>query len=186
MKRRRNPQQTKKALFDALNRLVLQEPEHPDLKDQIAAGKEVKIHKSNVEKEAGLSNNAAKGHQDVLDAIEATLVRKEFGDSNITDDVVKRHPAYQDLKSKYDNGLEARKKLRKQKNDLQAEAERKDEAISKHLAHTHELLLCLWNAITPQDVDSRMRAAKDLANVIDVNFNQGGAKVRAVEDDGNY
>ncbi|CAH1545867.1 conserved hypothetical protein [Vibrio harveyi] len=176
MKRRRNPQQTKKALLDALDRLVRQEPEHPDLKDQIAAGKEVKIHKSNVEKEAGLSNNAAKGHQDVLDAIEATLVRKEFGDSNITDDVVKRHPAYQNLKEKYDSSLEDRKKLRKQKKDHQAELERKDEAISKHLAHTHELLVSLWNAIPPQDVDSRMRAAKDLANVIDVNFNQS-AKV---------
>lgn len=170
MTRERNPAQTKKNLLDALDRIIQQKPTNYELKEKLSQGKIVKINKSNIEKEAGLSNGAAGRHPDILDAIEAASRKVEYGDSEIPDDKIKEHPLYLKLKSKYDDSLTDRKKLRDEKSKLQDELNRKDESLNNHLAHTHELFLCLWHAIPPENIEERMRAAEKVSEVVSVNF----------------
>ncbi|WP_333909657.1 hypothetical protein [Vibrio sp. SCSIO 43137] len=59
---------TRKALLAALKRLVASKPNNRDLKIKVQNGK-LKINKSNVEKEAGLSVGVLRNHPDIVELI---------------------------------------------------------------------------------------------------------------------
>ncbi|AOT07146.1 hypothetical protein [Pseudoalteromonas luteoviolacea] len=63
-------QKTADQLMEAIKRIVDNQPTCKDLKNKIAAGKQLKLNPTNVEKEAGLSYNSTKSHKPVLDEID--------------------------------------------------------------------------------------------------------------------
>lgn len=76
---------TKKALEDALTRLIDGKPTNIDLKKKARKGK-LKIHDNSVEKEAGLSGGALRHHPDVKAKIKAQSLnaKVEASDTSIT------------------------------------------------------------------------------------------------------
>ncbi len=71
--RERNYQQTKVALFEALERLKNNQPTSRELKKKAVTGK-LKINRSTVEKEASLSVGVLRNHNDVVAAIKSAEI----------------------------------------------------------------------------------------------------------------
>ncbi|OED67143.1 hypothetical protein A165_08240 [Vibrio tasmaniensis ZS-17] len=75
----RNKDASRKALLDAISRIKDQTYTHKDLKKKNV----VKLNKSNVEKEAGLSAGALRHHPDIVKLIEDLSPNKNHSDDDV-------------------------------------------------------------------------------------------------------
>ncbi|MDE1318233.1 hypothetical protein L9X50_09465 [Vibrio aestuarianus] len=148
---------TEKALLDALSRLIQNKPKNTDLKLRLQRKGFIKISKSVVEIEAGLSNGSSKRHPGVLKAIENANTTPDISENEPSESkLIEQSYRYSKLEKKYNRSLENRKKAEDKIESLKEELERKDEILEHHLAKEHELMVCLWNAIPPADIESRI------------------------------
>ena len=83
---------TEKQLRDALERLVAQNPTNIGLRQKLKANK-LKLVVSNVEKEAGLANGAAKRYPKTKALIESAEANRIHGASNVSDTVIRPTPS---------------------------------------------------------------------------------------------
>ncbi|MBF9001911.1 hypothetical protein [Vibrio nitrifigilis] len=140
---------TEKQLRDALERLVAQKPTNRELKQKLKTNK-LKIVVSNVEKEAGLSNGAAKRYPETKALIENAEAERIYGASNVSDTVIRAHPLY--VKSKEDL-LKAKHEMKKLKVELELKDEKLDsykELLKYQAVRTHQMTVAMWEQI-PDD-----------------------------------
>lgn len=141
---------TEKQLRDALERLVAKKPNNIGLKQKLKANK-LKLVVSNIEKEAGLSNGAAKRYPKIKVLIESAEANRIHGASNVSDIVIRSHPLY--LKAKEDL-TKAKKEIKK----LNSELEKKEEKLKyykgrlKSLAvQMHQMTAAMWMHIPEEE-----------------------------------
>ncbi|CAM3154714.1 hypothetical protein VIOR103205_14385 [Vibrio ordalii] len=134
---------TEKQLREALKRLIDKQPTHRELKRKLSANK-LKIVVANVEKEAGLSNGAAKRYPETKKMIEGAEAERIHGSSDVSGEVVRAHPIY----------IKAREEVKK----LKAELEQKDgrlahykELLKSQAARMHQMNVAMWNNIPEEN-----------------------------------
>lgn len=155
---------TEKQLMAALERLIAQQPTNRELKQKLK-DKKLKIVVSNVEKEAGLSNGAAKHYPNIKELIEGAEAERIHGASNIADDAVRTQPLY--VKAKEDL-VKAKAEIKK----LKAELTLKDEKIKRYqglikeqAVRTHQMNVAMWDNIPSEN--------KRIQIMLDVQKNSG-------------
>ncbi|MDF4489658.1 hypothetical protein P3513_21200 [Vibrio parahaemolyticus] len=141
---------TEKQLREALKRLIDKQPTHRELKRKLSANK-LKIVVANVEKEAGLSNGAAKRYPETKKMIEGAEAERIHGSNDVSGEVVRAHPIY----------IKAREDLEKAKEEvkkLKAELEQKDgrlthykELLKSQAARMHQMNVAMWNDIPEEN-----------------------------------
>lgn len=141
-----NESSTEKQLRAALERLVAKKPTNKDLKQKLH-DKKLKIVVSNVEKEAGLSNGAAKHYPHIKELIESAEAERIHGASNASVEAIRTQPLYLKVK---DDLAKAKEEIKK----LKAELVLKDEKIKhyqcivkKQAVMMHSFNIAMWDHI---------------------------------------
>ncbi|EHR5321335.1 hypothetical protein KUL70_004269 [Vibrio parahaemolyticus] len=154
--------QTEKQLREALKRLVEQKPINRELKRKLNANK-LKIVVSSVEKEAGLSNGAAKRYPEIKEMIESAEAARIHGASDVSDKVVRTQPIY--IKAKGDLA-KAREEIKR----LKTELAQKDEKLAHYrdllksqAVRMHQMNVAMWSDI-PED-KKRIEVMIDVQNM---------------------
>ena len=137
---------TEKQLREALQRLVEKRPTSRELKKKLKDNK-LKINVSNVEKEAGLSNGAAKRYLELKERIESAEAERIYGTSEVSDAAVREHPIY--IKTK-ENLAKAKAEIQRLKLESQsnnAKLDRYKERIKGQAVRMHQMNIAMWNQI---------------------------------------
>lgn len=137
---------TEKQLRDALQRLVDKRPTNRELKQKLKANK-LKIIVSNVEKEAGLSNGAAKRYPVTKEMIENAEGERLYGKSDVPDAVIRAHPLYKKEKDKLEK---ARAEIKKLKAELELKGKKLQnykECIKEQAVRMHQMNVAMWGQI---------------------------------------
>ena len=140
----RNKDASRKALLDAISRIKEQTYTHKDLKKKNV----VKLNKSNVEKEAGLSGGALRHHPDVVDLIENPSANENHSD----DDVASLTEKVDKLKA-----LNGELKAESARNEKDAEQAQK--TLKEYQSEYHQTVTALFFKIP---IDEREEAIKSL------------------------
>lgn len=168
-----NLSQTEKRLRDALKRLVDKKPTNRELKRKYENNK-LKIVVSNVEKEAGLSNGAARRYPETKVLIESAETARVHGTNDVPDAVVRAQPIYIKIKEDFDR---AKKEIKK----LKAELVEKDEKLADYkerlkfqTAKMHQMSVAMWKHIPDEikhvEIMIDAQGIGDKSNIL--NFNK--------------
>ncbi|WP_299140986.1 hypothetical protein [uncultured Vibrio sp.] len=159
---------TEARLREALERLKNNSPITQGHKAKLRANKPLKINKSSVEKEAGLSNGATKHYPNLINDIENAEADRLHGDKGaivaLTSRDVKASPLYQQLEAKLEKAKAARKAAEDRVLELKAECNRKDIALNEKIIEIDELIASLWELI-PRDTQ-RSLVVKKAENIV--------------------
>ncbi|MEK2012407.1 bacterioferritin comigratory protein [Vibrio parahaemolyticus] len=143
-------QRTKKALFDALERLKEGKPSSLKLKIKLQKGK-LKINRRTVEEEAGLSSGVLRNHDDVVRAI------KQSANQQIA--AKKELPSLSEVNAEVNAAMKARlKKQTELKEEYYDETKRLTDAMDTQLTAQHELVTALFNKIPLEEHDKLFRS----------------------------
>lgn len=137
---------TEKQLRDALQRLVDKRPTNRELKQKLKANK-LKIIVSNVEKEAGLSNGAAKRYPVTKEMTENAEGERLYGKSDVSDAVIRDHPLYKKEKDKL---AKARAEIKKLQAELELKGKKLEnykECIKEQAVRMHQMNVAMWGQI---------------------------------------
>lgn len=137
---------TEQQLMAALERLIAKTPTNRELKQKLKNNK-LKIAVSNVEKEAGLSNGAAKHYPAIKELIEIAERDRIYGISEVADTVVKSQPLY--IKTKEDL-VKAKEEIKKLKADLAVKNQKIDEykrLLKEQAVMMHSMNVAMWQQI---------------------------------------
>lgn len=137
---------TERQLRDALARLVAKRPTHRALKQKLKANK-LKIVVSNVEKEAGLSNGAAKRYPATKEMIENAEGERIYGKSDVSDAVIRAHPLYKKEKDKLEKAKAEIKKLKAELESKGKKLENYKERIKDQAVRMHQMNVAMWGQI---------------------------------------
>lgn len=140
---------TEKQLVAALERLIAQKPTNVLLKQKLR-DKKLKIVVSNVEKEAGLSNGAAKHYPKIKEQIENAEMVRLNGASDVPNTVILGQPIY--IKAKEDLA-KAKEEIKRLKADLVEKNNKLDAykiLLKEQAAISHQISKALWDQI-PED-----------------------------------
>lgn len=140
----RNKDASRKALLDAISRIKEQTYTHKDLKKRTI----VKLNKSNVEKEAGLSAGALRHHPDIVKVIEGG------SSNNSADGVASLTETINILK-------ESNKKLKLESTRDKKDAEQAKKILEEYQSEYHQTVTALFFKIP---IDEREELIKSLDN----------------------
>lgn len=141
---------TEKQLRAALERLIAQQPTNRELKQKLRANK-LKIVVSNVEKEAGLSNGAAKHYPNIKAFIESAEAERIHGASNVADAVIRIQPLY--VKAK-DDLAKAKDEIKKLRAELELKNEKLDnykKLLKEQSVRMHQMNVAMWDDIPEEN-----------------------------------
>ncbi|GLS83745.1 hypothetical protein [Paraferrimonas haliotis] len=167
-KRQRDYHNTKGILKAAISRLKSGDITNPNLLLRAKNGKSIKINRTNVEQEAGLSNGALKRHEDLFILIEQAESERLYCDDATSSSETPNSKLVLKLK-------EDVRSLRKQKADLGEKVDRlslelhkKDELLKFYIEQADELYTALWERLPPQDHELRISSSKQFNNVVEL------------------
>ncbi|EJG0497552.1 hypothetical protein DFX49_RS20865, partial [Vibrio parahaemolyticus] len=142
---------TETQLRQAFERLKANTPTNRKYQLKVKANKPLRITKSGVEKEAGLSNGALKHYPELIREIEDAEAERIHGSSDsqqeLAVDDVKSSPIYKQLEAKLERCEEERKKAKITIARLSEECDRKDAALNEKIAEIDELITSMWQQI---------------------------------------
>ncbi|HHC7129958.1 TPA: hypothetical protein ACN37W_003761 [Vibrio parahaemolyticus] len=157
---------TEKRLREALMRLVSNKPTNRELKRKLRDGK-LKINVSNVEKEAGLANGAAKRYPETRELIKNAEAERIYGPSDVPESVIRTQPLY----------LKVHKDLVKAKDEIQRLKQAlgsQDETLSIYkkqikelVVKMHQINVAMWDQIP--DENKSVNLIKNVQNISDQN-----------------
>jgi FtsZ-binding cell division protein ZapB len=160
-------QTTKKALIDALERLIKGEPTNIELKKKAKQGK-LKINNNTVEKEAGLSVGTLRNHPDIKQVIKAKSLKAKVksSPSSISEiDLLQKE--IEDVKSE-------RTQLKKLKTKHLAASRKNEEALAEQAARHINMVKSLMEMIPECErekaMDKVVHARAD--NIVQGTFNK--------------
>ncbi|PMO78048.1 hypothetical protein [Vibrio breoganii] len=137
----RNKDASRKALLDAISRIKEQTYTHKELKKK----KVVKLNRSNVEKEAGLSAGALRHHPDIVKMIQGDPNRSAEDAASLT--------------QKVDELKASNRELKAENSRYKKDAEKADKTLKKHQSEYHQTVTALFFKIP---IDEREEAIKSL------------------------
>ncbi len=137
---------TEKRLRDALVRLVSNRPTNRELKRKLRDCK-LKINVSNVEKEAGLANGAAKRYPATKEMIENAEVERLYGESDVSDVVIRAHPLYKKEKDKLEKASAEIKRLKAELESKGKKLENYKGRIKEQAVRMHQMNVAMWGQI---------------------------------------
>lgn len=148
-------------LLEALERLKKVCPQNIDLIQRVKDGKQLKINKFNVEKEASKSNGILKNYPEIREEIEKAELERLHGEIRSEDERRIHHQniSLQKLK-KININLDKKNKI------LKEELARKDELLKLQIEMTNSIVAALWAAIPPYEIEQRTIVMKKIAEVI--------------------
>ncbi|MFS1912646.1 hypothetical protein [Vibrio sp. 10N.286.48.B7] len=138
----RNKGASRKALLDAISRIKEQTYTHKELKKK----KVVKLNRSNVEKEAGLSAGALRHHPDIVKMIQGANPNRSAEDAA-------------SLTQKVDELKASNRELKAENSRYKKDAEQADKTLKKHQSEYHQTVTALFFKIP---IDEREEAIKSL------------------------
>lgn len=142
---------TENRLHEALQRLITRTPNAKEFWLKVQAGKPLRITKSGVEKEAGLSNGALKHYPSIVEDIEEAEAIRVHGGSRTSQDLdtddVKASPLYKQLEEKLESVNKAKKAAEATVSELREECYRKDAALNEKTAELDEVIASMWELI---------------------------------------
>lgn len=163
---------TEKQLRAALERLIAKKPTNKELKQKLKANK-LKIVVSNVEKEAGLSNGAAKHYPETKELIESAEADRIYGISNVADVVIRTQPLY--IKAKEDLA-KAKEEIKKLKVELELKNKKFEDykkIIKEQAVKMHQMNVAMWLHIPEEnkhiEIMFDVQNMGDQGNVLDFN-----------------
>ncbi|EGR0670863.1 hypothetical protein E4T17_18215 [Vibrio vulnificus] len=142
----RNKDASRKALLDAISRIKEQTYTHKDLRKKAV----VKLNKSNVEKEAGLSAGALRHHPDIVKVIEGA----SSNNNHSADDVASLTEKVNKLES-------SNKKLKLESIRDKKDAEQAKKTLEEYQSKYHQTVTALFFKIP---MDEREELIKSLDN----------------------
>jgi hypothetical protein len=137
--RDKTTQETKQALFDALERLKANQPTDRKLIGKLKAGK-LKVNRSSVEKEADKSVGSLRNHPDVVDAITKFTDAISFDEYNVetVEDV---------YKEKLANEKNNKKDAIRLKEKYRTEADKMEASMENQLEQHHMITAAMFELI---------------------------------------
>jgi len=160
-------QATKRALEDALERLIKGEPTNLELKKKAKQGK-LKINNNTVEKEAGLSVGALRNHPDIKAMIKSrSLNAKVESSESATSEIELLQQENKKLKGE-------KTQLNKLKSKHLDDARKSEEALAKqatlHIKMVQELMEMIPESEREKAMDKVVHARAD--NIVQATFNK--------------
>ncbi len=140
----RNKDASRKALLDAISRIKEQTYTHKDLKKKNV----VKLNKSNVEKEAGLSVGALRHHPDIVKLIENPSANKNHSDDDVAS-----------LTEKVDKLKALNGELKAESARDKKDAEQAQKTLKEYQSEYHQTVTALFFKMP---IDEREEAIKSL------------------------
>ncbi|WP_330959870.1 bacterioferritin comigratory protein [Photobacterium sp. 53610] len=156
---------TRKALIEALERLMAGTPNDRDLRKKAQHGK-LKINNNTVEKEAGLSVGALRNHADIKEMIKSKSLKIQVANSDsASSEIELLQQENKKLKSEKTN-------LNRLKKSYHESAKNHERALAKqaatHIKMVEELMKMLHESEREKAMDKVVKARPD--NVITGNF----------------
>lgn len=157
--------ETRNKLLAALERLLNGAPNNRELRLKAEAGK-LKVHDSNVEKEAGLSVGALRNHEDIKELIKKQSLELRVNQSETAE------TATEILDDKNKQLIKDKTRLIKKKKEYRDSSESHKEALAvqaaTHIKIVQELVEMVHESEREKLMDKIVSARHD--NVVDVNF----------------
>ena len=143
--------QTEKRLREGLVRLITKSPTNIELKQKLRDNK-LKIVVSNVEKEAGLSNGAAKRYPELIELIKKSEEERIFGMNNMSveDTVLLTQPLYIKVKENLEKAKAENKKLKAELALKNGKLEEYKQLLKEQSVKMHQINVAMWGCI-PDD-----------------------------------
>lgn len=137
--RDKTTQETKQALFDALERLKANKPTDRELIGKLKSGK-LKVNRSSVEKEADKSVGSLRNHSDVVDAITKYTDALSLDEYNVetVEDVYKEKLTNEKNNKKHAIGLKEKYRI---------EAEQMKASMKSQLEQHHMITVAMFDLI---------------------------------------
>lgn len=155
---------TESRLLDALERLVSKKPNTRQFQKRLKENKPLKITKSGVEKEAGLSNGSTKHYPDIILKIEKAEAERLHGSQTSRSDDIRSSALYKQLEAKLERALKGKKEAEVKVDELKEECERKDRALNEKISEVDELITSMWKLIPQETLKGSI--IKDAENII--------------------
>ena len=151
--RDKTTQETKQALFDALERLKANQPTDRELMGKLKSGK-LKVNRSSVEKEAEKSVGSLRNHPDVVDAITKYTDALSLDEYNVetVEDVYKEKLVNEKNNKKH--AIELKEKYR-------IEAEQMKASMKSQLEQHHMITAAMFELIP---LDERNKLIEKITN----------------------
>ncbi|WP_305839887.1 hypothetical protein [Photobacterium leiognathi] len=142
----RNKDASRKALLDAISKIKEQTYTHKDLRKK----KVVKLNRSNVEKEAGLSAGALRHHPDIVKVIQGASPNNNHSAEDV-----------ESLTEKVDELEASNRELKAERTRYEMDAKQANKTLKEYQAEYHQTVTALFFKIPISEREGVIKALDD-------------------------